>query len=74
MQLVADWRRVLRRAWSVRAIAFAALFSALEVALPFLEGLLPVPRGVFAGLSAAATALAFVFRILAQKEFDHADQ
>lgn len=45
----------------------AALLSGIEVALPFLDGLLPVPRGVFALLSGLTTAAAFVSRFIAQR-------
>jgi len=71
MRLVAGWRRVLRRAWSIRLMILAGLLSGMEIALPLLDGLLPVPTGVFAGLSALTTAGAFVARLLAQKDFDH---
>ena len=33
MTLVANWRAVLRRAWSVRLMLVAAVLSAAEVAL-----------------------------------------
>ncbi len=69
MRLLPDWRAVLRHAWSVRLIILAGLFSGAEVALPFLDGILDVPAGVFAALSAGATCGAFITRILAQKEF-----
>lgn len=68
MRLIADWRRVLRRAWSVRLMIVAGILSGVEVALPFLDGALPVPAGAFAALSAFTTAAAFVARLLAQKD------
>lgn len=71
MRPIADWRRVLRRAWSIRLMILAAVLSGIEVALPLLDGLVPVPAGVFAGLSAFTTAGAFVARLLAQKDMDH---
>lgn len=70
MKLAPDWRRVLRRAWSIRLILLAGLLSGLEVALPFLDGLLPVPPGAFAALSLVTTAGAFVARLVAQKDLD----
>lgn len=70
MRLTSDWRRVLRRAYSVRFQALAVVFTGLEVALPMLDGLLPVPRGVFAALSGLTTACAFIARFVAQKGFD----
>lgn len=66
MHLVAHWRRVLRRAWSVRLMIVAAIFTGAEIALPLLDGVFPLDRGVFAGLSFLATAGAFVARFVAQ--------
>ena len=66
MQLVANWRAVLRRAWSIRLIILAGLLSGAEIALPLLDGLLSIPPGLFAALSFAATAGAFVARLMAQ--------
>ncbi|KPH80535.1 hypothetical protein [Bosea vaviloviae] len=65
--LVANWKRVLKHAWSIRLIILAGLLSGAEIALPLLDGLLPVPKGVFAGLSFVATAGAFVARLVAQE-------
>ena len=68
MKLLDDWKRVLRRAWSIRLILLAGLLSGIEVALPLLDGFVSLPRGLFAGLSAIMTAGAFIARLLAQKE------
>lgn len=67
MHLLPNWRDVLRRAWSVRLMILAGILSGLEVALPFTEGWLPVPVGVFAALSAVMTCIAFIARLVAQK-------
>jgi len=67
MRLAANWRAVLRRAWSIRLILIAALLSGIEVALPLVGDVLPVPPGVFAGLSFLTTAGAFFARLVAQK-------
>ncbi len=67
MRLVAEWWRVLRYAWSIRLLVLAGLLSGAEIALPLIQDLLPFPRGVFAGLSFLATALAFVARLVAQQ-------
>lgn len=69
MQLIPDWRKVLRYAFSIRYMVLAVIFSGLEVTLPLLEGYLPVPQRVFAGLAGCATAAAFYYRFKAQKEF-----
>ncbi|NTA48133.1 hypothetical protein G6L34_08480 [Agrobacterium tumefaciens] len=70
--LIHNWRQVLKRAWSVRLIVLAAVLTGIEAMLPFVA--LPIPAGLFAGLTLVVTAAAFVARILAQKEGSDADQ
>ena len=74
IQLVADWRRVLRHAWSLRWLALSLLFGGLEVALPLFADNPPIPRGAFAALSFLTTVLAGIFRFISQKEFADGDQ
>lgn len=64
--LVPNWRAVLTRAWSVRLMIVAFILTVLEVALPLLDGYLPIPQYTFAVLSGLATAGAFVARLVAQ--------
>jgi hypothetical protein len=52
MKPVANWRAVLRRAWSIRLMLLAGLLWGAEVALPLLDGILPIPPGIFAALVA----------------------
>jgi len=67
MKIIPEWRAILRRAWSVRLIVLAVLFSAAEVAVPLiLPGM--VPPLVFAGLSALASVGALVSRLILQKD------
>ena len=67
MNLLPDWRDVLRRAWSIRLLFLAGLLSGAEVALPLLRDVLDIPAGLFAGLSLITVAGAFVARLLAQR-------
>lgn len=68
MTLINDWKEIIRKAWSIRLILLAGMFSGLEVIIPYVPELFPqLPRGLFALLSLAATGGAFVTRILAQK-------
>ncbi|MBK0020815.1 hypothetical protein IAE29_03820 [Ochrobactrum sp. S46] len=69
MKLVSDWRRVLRHAWSIRLLLAAALLSGLEVVLPYLGDIFPIPTGAFAALTFIVTVVAFVMRIKSQKVF-----
>ncbi len=67
MCLVANWRQVLRYAWSIRLLIAAGFLSGCEVALPIIDEFLPIPRGVFAALSGMIVAAAFVARLVAQE-------
>jgi hypothetical protein len=66
-RLVPNARRVLRYAWSIRLMVISFVFSGAEIALPLLDGILPVPRLWFAGISFVAAGGAFVARLVAQE-------
>lgn len=68
MKLLSDWKKIVRKAWSFRLLALAALLSAAEVALPFFAEGMPV--GVFSALSGLVVVGAMVARLVAQKEFE----
>ena len=51
--LLDDWRRVLRRAWSIRFSLLAATFTAAEVVVSLFGEVLP--RGAFVLLAFAAS-------------------
>ena len=72
--LIANWRQVLTRAWSARLMYVAAALSALEVALPIVDQVVDIPRGIFAGLSAFTTFAALISRIVAQKGISNAGE
>lgn len=56
MKPIKDWRRVARRAWSVRLIVLAAVLSGLESIVP----LLGVPPWATFGVVAGALVARFV--------------
>ena len=62
MTLIPDWRKVLRKAWSVRLALLAAALGGVEIALPLFSD--AVPRHVFLGLSVLVTMGAAVARIV----------
>ena len=66
MNLAQNWRTLLRKAWSVRLMVLAFLFTMAEVMLPFFSD--AVPPKLFAVLSGLAVAGAFVSRLIAQKD------
>ena len=65
MNLVPEWRWILRKAWSMRLMLVAGVLSALEVMLPLFVH--DMPRGVFAGLCLVVIPGAMVARVFAQK-------
>ena len=64
MELIEDAKNVLLKAWSVRLALLAALFSALEVALPFFAPF--VPAHTMAILAVVASSGAAIARVVAQ--------
>lgn len=65
LNLLPDWRQILRKAWSVRLMILAALLSGCEVILPLFAH--AMPHGLFAVLSFMSVSSALVARIVAQK-------
>ena len=67
MNLIANWKKIVMKAWSMRLMLLAGLLSGTEVILPlFVDS---IPRNVFAGLSVVTITGAMVARVVAQKEF-----
>lgn len=62
-----DWKRIVRKAWSIRLGVLAALFSGAEVVVPLFSD--AMPRNVFAGLSFLSVVGAMWARVVAQKAF-----
>lgn len=67
MRLAYDWKRVLKRAWSLRFSAAAFVFGGAELLLPLYVD--SFPRHVFAGLSLAALAGSMWARLIKQADY-----
>lgn len=65
MKLYDNWKIIIAKAWSIRFMALAFLFTMVEVMLPFFSSSFP-PK-IFAILSGVAVASAFVSRLVAQR-------
>jgi hypothetical protein len=68
MNLIDDWRRVVRTAWSIRLIALAGLFSGLDAILPLFVA--DLPRGIFAALSLVAAMGGAWARVVQQPKME----
>lgn len=64
MALKPNWKTLLRKAWSIRLAAIAALLSGCEVVLPLYSD--SIPRNLFAALSGLVTVGAIVARVISQ--------
>ena len=64
--LLDDWRKIARRAWSIRLSIVAPIFTAAEVVVPLFGDVLP--RGVFVLLALSASTGAAIARLVAQPE------
>ena len=64
MQLIANWRAVLLRAWSMRLMFLAAVLSGIESALPSFADLFP--PNLFGALTALVVSAAMVARMIPQ--------
>lgn len=69
--LLPDWRRLIRRAWSLRLILLAGLLTGCEAVLSAAgTDWLPVPVWARMAILFAVLGAAFVARLLAQKDDD----
>jgi hypothetical protein len=68
MKLNPDWKRIVKKAWSFKLLAAAALLTACEVALPLVGT--EMPPLLFSGLSGVVIVGAMIMRIVVQKDYD----
>ena len=69
--LIPNWKRVAKKAWSVRLMGFASILTGCEAVLPFVSD--TVQRGHFAALTFVVVTLALLTRFLAQQELHEGD-
>lgn len=62
--IISNWRTVLKKAWSVRLMALAAVLTGVEAVLPFFSPL--EPSLWFAGATFVVVCAALVARLVAQ--------
>ena len=68
MKLLDDWDHIVRKAWSFRLLALAAVFTVAEILLPLVGAeMSPV---LFSVLSGLAIVGAMITRVMAQKDFE----
>jgi len=65
VNLIADWKRVLRRAWTVRLNIAACLLYSAELVVGMLTP--QFPSGRFVAAAAIVSVLAGIARVIEQK-------
>jgi hypothetical protein len=68
MALLPDWKRLLRKAWSIRLVVLCGLLSGCEVVLPLFVD--TIPRNLFAALSIVSAIAATIARVVAQPKME----
>lgn len=71
MKLLDDWKRIARKAWSVRLMLAAGVLSGAEAVVPMLGGYLP--RRAFAIVVFVVVMGALVARFVAQRSMRDGD-
>jgi hypothetical protein len=69
MILREDWKKFILKAWSIRIDLLALLLSLAELALPIIDQMIYIPRGVFLTLSMVVGLFSNLAQIISQKEF-----
>ena len=67
-QLHPDWKRIVRRAWSIRLVALSGLLAGCEVVVPLFAD--SMPRNCFAGLSMLAALGGAFARVVDQPKME----
>jgi hypothetical protein len=67
-RLLPDWKRIMRRAWSIKLMILAGLLSGLEAILPIVMDAIPWPRWLASTVISLVVGLAFVTRLMAQQD------
>lgn len=69
MRLREDWKKFLLKAWSIRIDLLALVLSLCELALPIIDEMIYIPRGLFLALSMVVGLFSNLAQIIRQKEF-----
>lgn len=62
--LLPDWKRVLRKAWSIRVLVLAIVLTGAEAVLPIFWD--QIPHRTYALVTFVVVCAAFIARLLAQ--------
>lgn len=65
--LAPNWKAIVKRAWSIRLIALAALVDGLSIAWPLFEDYMPIDRLWFAVIALMLNIGAFYARLKFQR-------
>jgi protein-S-isoprenylcysteine O-methyltransferase Ste14 len=68
-----DWKKLIKKAWSLRLMAVAGLLSALEGTIQYIPYLASLPPGLFSAVTFMVIGAAFYMRLIAQRNMKNTD-
>jgi hypothetical protein len=68
MNLLPEWKWLIRKTWSIRLVILSAVLSGFELILPLFVDTLP--RNLFAALSMCSAIAAGIARVVAQPKME----
>jgi hypothetical protein len=75
MKLIPDWRRIVRKAWSVKAMILSAFFAGGEIALPLLHSTIAEDFQGWCAIAAGLCAMGgVILRIMPQAKLHESDK
>lgn len=69
MKLREDWKKFLLKAWSIRIDLLALVLGLAELALPIIDQMIEIPRGIFLTLSMIVGLFSNLAQIIKQRDF-----
>lgn len=68
MNLLPEWKWLIRKTWSIRLVILSAVLSGIELILPLFVD--TIPRNLFAALSMCSAIAAGIARVVAQPKME----
>ena len=68
MNLLPEWKWLIRKTWSIRLVILSAILSGIELILPLFVD--TIPRNLFAALSMCSAIAAGIARVVAQPKME----
>ena len=68
MNLLPEWKWLIRKTWSIRLVILSAILSGIELILPLFVD--TIPRNLYAALTMCSAIAAGIARVVAQPKME----